>query len=180
MAVPRVEWECPVCQRHFAIRADMPRPAACPECSTHGSAAAQATAIADTRICEQFEFAATASLEELPAQESGMESRTSVRSGAPDAKRYRALHVMTLCFKGFAGLAAAAGVAALTLMALAAFRMQNPETRSNLILRHLSEFAGCALATLVLWCSAELIQLLIDIEANTRRTRGERANEWAR
>jgi hypothetical protein len=104
--------------------------------------------------------------------DTALEAGLITGSGANYARqRYRALHVMTICFKGFAAVAAIAAIAALTLMALAAFRMQNPDTRTAAILLHLAEFAGCAFATLALWCFAELIQLLIDIEANTRRTR---------
>jgi hypothetical protein len=173
MAVPRVEWECPVCHRHFAIRTDMPRPSACPQCSTDGGTAAEPTVIAGADSRREFK-AGTVGMLEQPAIDPGpaVEPDLSVPAGTVrQPERYRALLVMSLCFKAFAALAAVAGIAALTLMVLAAFRMQNPETRTAAILLHLARFAGSAFATLALWCIAELIQLLIDIEANTRRAR---------
>jgi hypothetical protein len=170
MAVPRVEWECPVCHRHFAIRADIPSPAACPQCSTHGGAALQPTVIAGTGSRHRPESEVDGTIGDSLERNTALEARPSISNGEIYPKqRYRALHVMSFCFKVFAAIAAVAAIAALTLMALAAFRMQNPETRTSAILLHLAEFAGCAFATLALWCFAELIQLLIDIEANTRR-----------
>lgn len=171
MAVPRVEWECPVCHRHFAIRTDMPSPTACPQCSAQGGGAAQPTVIAGSTVRQSNDAAATGlDVEPSLNPDTALEPGSAVYQDLPGkSRRYRALHVMALGFKAFAAMAVAAAIAALTLMALAAFRMQNPETRSAAILRHLAEFAGCALATLVLWCAAELIALLIDIEANTRR-----------
>ena len=133
----------------------------------------QPTVIAGSTVRQQLATEATGvDIEPSFPPETAIELWPADRSAAPgEARRYSALHVMTLGFRGFAMIAAAAAIAALTLMALAAFRMQNPETRSAAILRHLAEFAGCAFATLALWCAAELIGLLIDIEANTRRTR---------
>jgi hypothetical protein len=173
MAVPRIEWECPVCHRLYAIRAEMPAPDACPHCSTQAGAAVEATVIAGEHSrrrsgSDAAEMDADPSMGPDTAPQAGL----NVRDGTSNERqRYRALHVMALCFKGFAAVAVVAAVAALTLMALAAFRMQNPETRTAAILLHLAEFAGCVFATLGLWCFAELIQLLVDIEANTRRWR---------
>ena len=46
MAIERIEWQCPQCERRYAIPADLPRPSLCPKCQpdeTQPTATAVAT-----------------------------------------------------------------------------------------------------------------------------------------
>ena len=175
MAVPRVEWECPECGRRFAIRADIPLPDACPQCRPSQMPAAEtgSTGLSDAPL-PQSSAAATPqeSDDERNFGPSAFEptvisgSRTGVLDAAP---RYRALRLLSVVLKVLAALTFVGAVAALTLMLLAAFRIQNADLRTATILTHLAAFGGSLLATVLLWAVAELIHLLIDIEANTRR-----------
>lgn len=168
MAVPRVEWECPECGRRYAIRADMPTPAACPQClppesaATHIEHPLSSSRAAATTSAPSSDAAVTADTDAAPFAA----SRLPASDRAP---RYRALRLLSVILRILAALTFVASVAALTLMLLAAFRIQNPDLRTTAILTHLATFGGTLLMAVLLWATAELIHLLIDIEANTRR-----------
>jgi hypothetical protein len=167
MAVPRVEWECPECGRRYAIRADMPTPATCPQCvpaaafaeEPEGGISSGEAATADVQPRSKI------AAEGIHPRASGA-GRIRVSDHAP---RYRALRLLSVILRVLAALTLVAAVAALTLMVLAALRNQNADLRTAAILTHLATFGGTLLMAVLLWGAAEMIHLLIDIEANTRR-----------
>jgi hypothetical protein len=174
MAIPRVEWECPECGRRFAIRADMPKPDACPQCrptpvavetgASSGGGTADARSSVDATPQESGDARNFGPSAFEPTVIAG--SRPAILNTAP---RYRALRLLSIILTVLAALTFIGAVAALTLMLLAAFRIQNADLRTATILTHLAAFGGSLLTTVLLWALAELIHLLIDIEANTRR-----------
>ena len=40
MAIERIEWQCPQCERRYAIPANLPRPTSCPKCQPDDEQAA--------------------------------------------------------------------------------------------------------------------------------------------
>lgn len=174
MAVPRVEWECPECGRRYAVRSDIPMPDACPQCRP-------TPATMDPGTSSGVGTALPRSSVDAATQESGDARNygpaafepTIIAGGRPAilaaSPRYRALRLLSVILRILAALTFVGAVAALTLMLLAAFRIQNADLRTATILTHLATFGGSLLTTVLLWAVAELIHLLIDIEANTRR-----------
>lgn len=196
MAVPRVEWRCPQCQRRYAIRAEMPTPQLCPRCRAEaeppteivaGSTLAPARGMeADTVLGADFDFTAIASesavaaspttAAQARASQTGVRSleveasASEVRSLTSDVRpRYPALRTVSLVYKIVAILSAVGAVVSLGLAANAAFGVSDAALRRAEVLTWLASFAGAALGAVTLFAFAELIQLLIDLEHNTRR-----------
>lgn len=196
MAVPRVEWRCPQCQRRYAIRAEMPTPQVCPRCRAEaepptevvvGSALTPGRSMeADTVLAADFDFTAiapesaaaaspTTSAQTRASQTDARslevdDSASDFRSPSSDLRpRYPALRTVSLVYKIVAILAAVAAIVSLGLAANAAFSISDAALRRAEVTTWLSSFAAAALGGVTLFAFAELIQLLIDVEHNTRR-----------
>ena len=176
MAVARVEWQCPGCERRFAIRADMETPELCPQCRSKGETPAT-NSVPDTQsVRDASNDNPATSFPDFSPEESPrnvVPPRVAPASAAP-LRRYPALKVLSIFYKVCAVLIALGGVVALVVAVVQAFTVEETSIRSAVILVQLGGFVGSLFVAVTLYASGELVQLLIDIERNTRAARDAR------
>lgn len=178
MAVPRVEWQCPGCERRFAIRADIETPDLCPQCRAEAAAPkSRAAAEASVRDAPDVpEETAPASFPVFTPSAPAVDelSAPQIETSGP-LRKYPALKLLSVVYKVFAALIAVGGLVTLVIAVIGAFTIKDPTTRVAGILLQLGGFVGSVFVAVTLYAFGELIQLLIDIESNTRAARGSRA-----
>lgn len=169
MAVARVEWQCPGCERRFAIRADMETPKLCPQCRAQSGTAAKpgAPGTASARDAAESEFASFPELTPQPPRDVVSPPEIETPSAAPPRK-YPALKFLSMFYKVFAVLIALGGVTALVTAVVTAFTVEDTSPLIAGILLQLAGFVGSLFVAVTLYAFGELVQLLIDIEWNTR------------
>jgi hypothetical protein len=180
MAVPRVEWQCPGCERRFAIRADIQTPDLCPQCRTEAaspvkSRAADEASVPDTQSVRDAREETTPPPVFMPEESAVEELPTPQIETSGPLRKYPALKFLSLVYKVFAALIALGGLVTLVIAVIGAFTVEDPAARIAGILLQLGGFVGSVFVAVTLYAFGELIQLLIDIESNTRATRGSRA-----
>lgn len=172
MAVPRVEWTCPKCGRLFAIRADIPTPAACPQCSGGTAAAGNIEPPSGvTAGGKSQEYSLPDEPAASPPHDEISPTATGPRELPPLDRRYRSLRLLSSVFKILAAVGGIVAIVGLVMMTSAAFKISEAEERTAAIALSGSVLASGLLLALLLWTIGELIPLLLDIEANTRRRR---------
>lgn len=176
MAVARVEWQCPGCERRFAIRADMETPELCPQCRAQTGTGANDSA-ADPRGVPDGSgnSLATPFPDFSPAEPPGdvVPPRVPPQSAVP-LRKYPALKILSVVYKVLAVLIALGGLVALIVAVVQAFTAEETSIRSAVILMQLGGFVASLFVAVTMYASGELVQLLIDIEWNTRAARNAR------
>src|SRR5688572_12908053 len=112
MAVERVEWQCPGCQRKFAIPSNLPRPKLCPHCQQTATSirarrpANPTPSPAPTFVSPEViepEFG----LDEEPFDTLPADGGTSALPSRPfKRRRYEELRTLSLMLKVMAGVVA--------------------------------------------------------------------------
>lgn len=177
MAVARVEWQCPGCERRFAIRADMETPDLCPQCRA-GAGASATRVVPDSRSVRDGSGSESAAgfpdfAPDEPLREVVPPPQFEAPSAAP-LRKYPALKVLSVVYKVLAVLTAVGGVVALVIAVVGAFTIEDASLRAAGILLQLGAFVGSLFVAVTLYAFGELVELLIDIEWNTRASRGPR------
>ena len=170
MAVPRIEWQCPRCERRFAIRADIETPEACPQCreaSAVGVSAQVAQGAPDSGESKAPSPFPEFLLNEPPQPAAPPPQIQQALS--PAVRKYQALKFLAIVYKVIAVLIAVGGLVTLVIAFIAAVTVEDTSDRYTSILLQLGGFIGSVFFAVTLYAFGELIRLLIDIEANTRR-----------
>ena len=93
-----------------------------------------------------------------------------IHTATGTVRKYPALKILSIVYKVLAVLIAVGGLVTLVIAFVAAVTLEETSVRYASILMQLGGFVGSVFAAVTLYAFAELIQLLIDIEFNTRRT----------
>jgi hypothetical protein len=165
MPVERVEWQCPNCKKRYAIPANLPRPSLCPKCQPTQEPENVAP---DAEPPVPPQPAPT----EPPAQQP---PEVSPPASPPDfaparyRRKYPALRVISLFYRISAGFIVLATVVAFVASIVGIFRAENQDARWNLVYFGLGSLVGGAFWSVSVLAFAELIQVALDIEQNTRQ-----------
>ena len=174
MAVPRIEWQCPRCDRRFAIRADIETPDLCPQCHAAGPAESRASAgssAPDTPgHLDAYDSGIPPLTDFVPDQPTPDALPTpEIQTASGPLRKYPALKILSIVYKVFAALIAVGGLVTLVIAFVAAVTAEDTSLLYASILFQLGGFVGSVFIAVTLYAFGELIQLFIDIEANTRR-----------
>jgi|GEM_PF-5892707 len=146
MAVARVEWECPGCQKRYAIREDIPQPELCPACQDEQRAIADAA--------------------------SQLEPEIPLPSTLTD-RRYRPLRLLALALEICGVLAGVIGLVGLTTALIqGAVPVVADSAALAACLYGVGYFAIFILA-FAIYAAGGALELLIEIEHHTRLGRSE-------
>ena len=170
MAVERIEWRCPECGKRYAIPANLPRPALCPKC--------QPTEEPEPTI-EPEDVAASFVPNENAASVTAPPRRQPVEFDPPPAqpdfkasrfrRKYPALRVISLFYRCLAGVVVLATIVVFVASIAGLFRAENQLERWRFVYMGLGSLVGGAFWSVTLLAFAELIQVALDIEQNTRQ-----------
>ena len=175
MAVPRIEWQCPRCERRFAIRADIETPELCPQCREASADAASAAGIS-VKVAQGAREAGESKtpspypdfLPNEPLQPAGPPPQIQ-EALSPAIRKYPALKFLAIVYKVIAVLIALGGLVTLVIAFIAAVTVEDTSDHYTSILLQLGGFVGSVFIAVTLYAFGELIRLFIDVEANTRR-----------
>jgi hypothetical protein len=172
MTVARIEWQCPGCERKFAIPANQPRPKLCPHCQQTATAIPKRpaqtppiAAYADEPVIES----------ELDFNEAPPESSAFVGGGGSlpsrpaKRRRYGELRSLSGVLKIMAGLI---GLLTIVMLFESIHMLMDAPTgdvRRYLVYYSLGIMIGGATATISVYAFAVLLLMAMDIEHNTRR-----------
>jgi len=169
MAVQRIQWTCPGCNRRYAIPADAPNPRLCPSCqSAAGTGAANPAAVAPTATLGAGPSAAGFELPQV--EQPALPQFGDV--DAPDVRyrrKYPALRALSFWYKLLACLVGVGSIIGLFSAMLAGVNAEATAERTVQIVTGLIVFGGGVVGTVTLLAFGELIRVVIDIEENTRQ-----------
>ena len=164
MAIERIEWQCPQCERRYAVPANLPRPTVCPKCQPDD---AQPAATEQSVTTLPGGSGPTAPLRDAVEFETPPGKQTS---GADRYRRkYPALRVISLFYRCMAAVIVLATVVAFVSGVVAVFQAEDQSARWVAVGIGLGSLVGGALWSVTVLAFAELIKLMIDIEQNTRQ-----------
>jgi hypothetical protein len=175
MAVERIEWTCPGCERRYAIPSNAPKPALCPSCQSSQKSAdvapnpaapssqGSAPALPPARNKEPEPIVEVSPFDRLAELDTG--PRRSVSRGT---KRYPALRAIAFWYRILAGLAGLGAIIGLIYALLSAVSDSTAAERTTHIILGLASFGSGVVGGVTLLAFGELIQVVIDIEENTR------------
>ena len=167
MPVQRVEWQCPGCQRKFAIPSQQPRPKICPDCQKNAAVQqrrpAAATYPAPSAIEPELDFAA------YPTEAEPAVSSAPAPSPRPvKRRRYEVLRTISLWFKIQSGMLAFLLLVALVQMGRNIFDLPPGDVQQLAIFSWLVTMIGGVTVVLIVYSFAVLLLVAMDIEHNTR------------
>jgi hypothetical protein len=171
MAVQRVEWQCPGCQRKFAIPNQQPRPKLCPECQR-----SQTPAHPRRPPAGSGSFSAQASLEtepefaDYPAEPPAMLPSPPGQSPRPvKRRRYEELRTLSLVLKILAALIGLLTMILLGEAARALMATEAGDLRRYMVYYCLGILLGGSTAALLVYSFSVLMLVALDVEYNTRQ-----------
>lgn len=162
MAVQRIEWQCPGCQRKFAIPDQSPRPQLCPQCQK-ARPTRTAPLITDEIDEEEDAFAA---VPRTPLPEPPTPSGSPRRPVKP--RRYEVLRTISLWFKILAGLIAFVFVIALVALGIRILQLAPGFEQRMLFFQWVVTSISGITIVLFVYAFAVLLVVAMDIEYNTR------------
>ncbi|MFG0333080.1 MAG: hypothetical protein ACF8TS_06950 [Maioricimonas sp. JB049] len=142
MAVARVEWQCPRCEKRYAIREDIPEPECCPACQERQR-------------------------REIVEQTPQLEAAAFVPA-TPTHRRYQPFRIVALAIQICAVLTGVIGFVGLTMSVLESVV---PEAVDNAAVAASIYGAGYFLVfvvALLIYAAGGALELLIEIEHHTR------------
>lgn len=173
MAVERIEWQCPSCQRKFAIPSNQPRPKLCPHCQQ------TATSIPTRRPSNPSSPAPTFPSPQAiePSFDPGEELFDTLEDIGDPAldtsrptgrRRYEILRTISSWFKVLAIVVAA--LHALAFIGFGILIIQSPpDLRVELFVAAVLAMVYGVTLVLLLYAFAVLLLVAMDIEHNTHR-----------
>lgn len=167
MPVQRVEWQCPSCQRKFAIPGQQPRPKLCPDCQKNSAAKqrrpASPTYPSASTAEPELDFAA------YPTEAEPAISSAPAPSTRPvKRRRYEVLRTISLWFKIQSGMLAFLLLVALAQMGTNIFNLPPGPLQQMAIFYWLVTMIGGVTIVLIVYSFAVLLLVAMDIEHNTR------------
>ncbi|MBT6155570.1 MAG: hypothetical protein HOL01_03000 [Planctomycetaceae bacterium] len=167
MAIERIEWQCPQCERRYAIPANLPRPTLCPKCQSDDEQPA-APAVTQQPVVTLPDDSGLA-----PPLRADVEFETLSGKQASGADHYRrkysALRVISLFYRCLAAVIILAAVVAFVAGVAAVFQADDQSERWAAVGIGLGSLVGGAFWSVTVLAFAELIKLMLDIEQNTRQ-----------
>jgi hypothetical protein len=175
MAVQRIEWQCPGCQRKFAIPNQQPRPKLCPNCQQNATAAQQRRPPAAATLPTPQSIP-TPSLPDPDLDFADYQTDPAPLLPGPPSqpsrpvkrRRYEELRTISLWFKILAGLIAV--VLLLTLYGIGKQVLVLPpgELKILFVFYWFVTVVSGVTVILLVYAFAVLLLVAMDIEYNTR------------
>lgn len=163
MAVQRIEWQCPGCQRKFAIPDQQPRPKLCPQCQQ--ARTAQQPVAPSSSVSPGVEgFAEDSSRN--PISEGSPQQGTNRRP--VKQRRYEVLRTISMWFKVLAGLIASVFVVSLIYLAKMVLETPAGPLRNLMFFQWVVTSVSGITIVLGVYAFAVLLLVAMDIEYNTR------------
>lgn len=174
MAIERIEWQCPQCERRYAIPADLPCPSLCPKCQPDAEQPeAPGPKVDSIRVAAQ-PVTTLSGVSPMPPQlrdDVAFETPTGEREF--DAGRYRrkypALRIISLFYRCLAAVIILASVVAFVSGVVGVFQANEQSARWAAAAIGLGSLVGGTFCSVSVLALAELIKLMLDIEQNTRQ-----------
>ena len=161
MAIERIEWQCPQCERRYAIPSNLPRPSLCPKCQ------------ADDAERESTPPASTLPSAPEPTPPFRDDVQFETPPGEPDGGRYRrkysTLRVISLFYRCLAGVILLATLIAFVSGLVAVLQADIQSQRWIALGMSLGSLVVGTFWSVTVLAFAELIQLMLDMEQNTRK-----------
>jgi hypothetical protein len=158
MAIERIEWQCPQCERRYAIPADLPIPSLCPKCQPDTEQPTPTSpGISDLAPPNSIDVA--------------FETPTGERDTGADRyrRKYPALRVISLFYRCLAVVIILATVVAFVSGVIGVFQAEDQSARWAAVAIGLGSLMGGILGSVTVLAFAKMIQLMLDIEQNTRQ-----------
>ncbi len=181
MAVERVQWQCPQCDRRYAIPSHLPKPELCPKCQVDDErydAIASAEDPSKKRRPPDSTTINTPNVTFPPAPAEPPDLRpAAVETAADDRtwltaryrRKYPALQTISFIYKCFAVFVFLASIAGFVYAIVSMVGAEGQSQRWNAAMLGMGALAGGVFGGVTLLASSELIRVLLDIERNTRR-----------
>ncbi len=190
MPIQRVEWTCPSCGKRYAIPATAKKPARCPECRQRGATAGAAAAFPGAPVSTpaatlppaapqlgpapaatplpEFAFEEPEPAVDVLPDFSAFERAPAAAAAPVMRRKYPALRTIALCYRIVALLVAVGTVVGVVALMVRAQALTSYVGTGGAILIGIGGMLIGLIVTLSLFACAEVIQLQLDIEENTR------------
>ncbi len=173
MTVERIEWQCPGCQRKFAIPNTQPRPKLCPHCQQTGTSVlpkrsttptAAPAYVTPPTVEPELDFAEEPL--ETPAPFAGSPSHSS---RPVKRRRYAELRTLSLVLKIMAGFIGLLTIILLAESGRVVMSAEAGDVRRYLVYNCFGILIGGTTAALLVYAFAVLLVVALDVEYNTRQ-----------